>query len=781
MDNGVNAHAIQPYLSARETGRAVLAGLSEQPQPQAMARADAATSRWGLAAPPESSGALEALGDAMDQGEVPFADPSTTERLWKAKLLVVGEGGVGKTSLVKSLTGQGYDPTESTTHGIKIVELNFNHPSQPDTHIRLSSWDFGGQDIYHATHQLFLSDSSLFVLVWNARQGWEQAKLQYWLDIIKARAPHARVILVATHASSRPTDFPLSNLRASYTQIVASVAVDNSTGEGIEELRRMVAEEAARLPLVGSRWPVTWLAAAEAITTSGYQYLNLHDLLDQLSSVGVNDRDQQTSLLRALHLLGDIMYFDEDEELRDIVILRPQWVSSYIAKVLDSPEVAARKGLLTRRHERELWFDLNRALQDRLLLIMEKFDLTYRITDDPAAASLIVERLPWDIPSYQEQWDAALSGPGAREIRLRYQLNLLPPGIPTWFIAREHRFSTGIHWRSGALLRHASDPRVLGLIRAERREATVDLAVRGPMPQLFFSVLQDGFESTLGRYQGLEITRLVPCKCAHGNGTQPGLPCIHMYQYDPLLRRMERGVLEVECELSFIKVSVTDLLFGIAPTTTDQLVSRLDNINQRLDDFRAEAAWAHREFLKNLRRGQARAGGECPGVFTVIPAGLRSERASIPQVAFRLYCEQPGAFHALSEAPYIIDRPDSWLTTISPYLTTVVSILKHTPPLVGPVLGLTSAFLASQLQAEIRLMEELMGQLSDDIRSDNDANRFETGDPQIGAIADFDYRALRQLLRQLAPTEHWAGLSRIYTPEGEILWLCQDHAQGYSI
>lgn len=276
-----------------------------------------------------------------------------------------------------------------------------------------------------------------------------------------------------------------------------------------------------------------------------------------------------------MHLLGNILYFDDDEELRDTIILRPQWVNGQIAKVLDSQEVADKHGLLTRTHERQLWSDLDPGLRDRFLRMMEKFDLSYRITDDATAASLVVERLPWDNPPYQALWDAALSERGSREIRLRYQLNTLPPGVPTWFIAREHRFTTGIHWRSGALLRHSADPRVLGLIRAERQDTTVDLAVRGPVPQLFFSVLQDGFESTLRRYQGLEIIRMVPCTCANGDGTQPGKPCVHVFQYGPLLRRVEQGVLDVECELSFAKASVAELLFGIAPTTTDQLVRRL--------------------------------------------------------------------------------------------------------------------------------------------------------------------------------------------------------------
>ena len=41
--------------------------------------------------------------------------------------------------------------------------------------------------------------------------------------------------------------------------------------------------------------------------------------------------------------------------------------------------------------------------------MMERFDLSYRITDDAKAASLVVERLPWESPSYQEQWAAAIN------------------------------------------------------------------------------------------------------------------------------------------------------------------------------------------------------------------------------------------------------------------------------------------------------------------------------------------------------------------------------------
>ena len=50
-------------------------------------------------------------------------------RQWVSKLLVVGEGGVGKTSLIKALLGAEHDPAEATTHGIRVSDLPLQHPS----------------------------------------------------------------------------------------------------------------------------------------------------------------------------------------------------------------------------------------------------------------------------------------------------------------------------------------------------------------------------------------------------------------------------------------------------------------------------------------------------------------------------------------------------------------------------------------------------------------------------------------------------------------------------
>ena len=472
--------------------------------------------------------------------------------------------------------------------------------------------------------------------------------------------------------------------------------------------------------------------------------------------------------------MGDILYYDDDDELADTVILHPQWVTAYISKVLDSADVARRAGLLTRHQVQLLWSDLEIGLRDRFLRLMEKFDLSYRIRDS-SAACLIVERLPWETPEYQKFWNDAAAEPSAREVSIRYKMNTIPPGIPTWFIAREHRFTTGLHWRSGALLRYTTDPRVVGLIIADRHNRTVDLIVRGPTPQMFFSLLQDGFESTLHRYHGLEVERLVPCIC---NGSHQS--CAHQYDYDDLARRLEASPprLDVECPKSLRQVSVNELLFGLPSSTGDQILARLESIDQSVADFRTETAWAQSQFLKVLRRNQVLLEAQCPSLFTITPATRKfTNLPGTRRFELRLYCEQPGAIHPLDGDPYTFDRQPEWLVKIGPYLAMLLTVLKHAAPLAGPALGLAASDLATRMQNETELMKAIIDQLPGTRPNENSVTSLLEAVPSTNIELDSDYRAVFALLDALDPAHHWRGLNRVRTPEDQVLWLCRDHAR----
>jgi Leucine-rich repeat (LRR) protein len=130
------------------------------------------------------------------------------EPLYEAKLVLVGEGNVGKTTLLKALKGKaGAAPQEHepTTHGVEIDihGLRLPHPAHDGVKIQLNAWDFGGQDVYRVTHQFFFSRRSLYLLVWEPRRGVQQGQVEDWLNMIRLRVgDDARVIIVSTHCKT---------------------------------------------------------------------------------------------------------------------------------------------------------------------------------------------------------------------------------------------------------------------------------------------------------------------------------------------------------------------------------------------------------------------------------------------------------------------------------------------------------------------------------------------------------------------------------------------------
>ncbi len=725
---------------------------------------------------------------------------------WVSKLLVVGEGGVGKTSLLRALRSEAFNTQESTTHGIEIQSVDVAHPTKADVTMQLNTWDFAGQEINHATHQFFLTNRSLFLLAWNARHGFEQGKLYYWLDTIQSLAPESPILLVATHIDERDADLPLSELRRKYPQIIDQYEISSKTGKGIDELQQAIADAAAKLPLMGEIWPTTWLNAAKAIHSipEKYKHFTPQQLESIMAKHGVDD-DSQPVLAQWLHELGEILYFQDNEELNDIVILKPQWVTQYISKVLVSEEVIDSNGIFTRKCMNRLWKTLTPSMRDHFLRLMERFDLSYRTLENKDI-SLVVERLPFDPPNYEQKWNQIKQTGDCCEISMKFKLNTIPAGIPTWFIARQHRFTTHTHWRNGALfayspeqqhLAYTPEQEHLALVQTFPHDRYLQLTVRGTNPLNFFVLLRDGLEVTLARFPGLkeQIKRTIPC-CGHN-----GQPCRHEFNYDQLQKRYEKKRLTIECPEAIEDVSVTKLLFGLDWSTQDEVLSRLDEIETTiekgrdsilegqeaiLDELKNLRELTQREFTNAFRREQAKIDSHCPNVFVLRPRDRKSWKKAIAgqKLDLQLYCQAPGCWHPTQEGGlYQIDDPAKWLRVTAPYIRRLVGVLKYAAPLIGPWVGfLNEQDYEKLFKNDIELMKEMAAKLPDI----KDAEGMElAGTVGMGDVADPEraegaaLRALRQLLEEKDPQQHWGGLKKVLTPEGHYLWLCEHHTAQY--
>ncbi|MCC6279522.1 MAG: caspase family protein, partial [Saprospiraceae bacterium] len=98
----------------------------------------------------------------------------TVGRVNEAKLIFVGNGRVGKTSLSKVLAGDKFDPGENSTHGVRIKSWPVKLPDGRS--LKINVWDFGGQEVYHNTHRFFLTTRALYMLVWD-KEAQEDALL----------------------------------------------------------------------------------------------------------------------------------------------------------------------------------------------------------------------------------------------------------------------------------------------------------------------------------------------------------------------------------------------------------------------------------------------------------------------------------------------------------------------------------------------------------------------------------------------------------------------------
>jgi internalin A len=713
---------------------------------------------------------------------------------WRSKILIVGEAAVGKTSLAKQLLGEAFDPDEQQTHGLQVRSLSLPHPDRPGVTMDLDVWDFGGQLEYRATQRFYLTDRSLFLLVWNSRARAADGKVTAWLDAITARAPDAPILLVATHGGENsPATLP-HDLPDRYPGIAAVCTVDSRTGLGIDELHDDIARHAAALPLMGARWPAAWDTATRALNELPELTVTTHRAFRRLAQAGVPDPAAQQAIARMLHDLGQIAYFADIPDLATKIILRPEWLDARITQVIDSQSVTDADGLLSRAERSRLWADLadtedDPDLPDRLTRMMEAFDLAYRVGNaaDSSDVALIVDRLPdAPPPDIDRLWRQERARPGMREIAITYKLASRQAGIPTWFIAREHRYTTHRHWRHGALL-HDRDPRTPAwalLTDDGREQPTITLRVAGAYPVRFHSVLTEAFDTIIqARYPGLVETRLVPCACQNDTGGT----CTHAFTLEDLMAEATADEPDadhkVRCPKSRRKIEAALMLDGLRGTG---LTAQLDAIHRTLDaqagtlsaiDARQQAEL---NGIRALLEDRGNAGVHCPALFTI----GQTESSGLlhrAQITVTLWCEWPSGPHPLDsdDGSYTITKMPDALIRYLPYLRHLITALG----LATPALGSAGVTLSSQVKDQIeaaartlKFIEKVTATAA--LVPGHDTPSPSPSERTIRAETGADFRALRDMLLALDPDneKNWGRLSPVSRPEDlRTIYLCPRH------
>ena len=443
-----------------------------------------------------------------------------------AKLLVLGEESVGKTSLVRFLTdGVARDPDEQKTPGVRQSEKIETTTWRPEgCDIRVNIWDFAGQEITHGTHRYFLTERSLYLLVLEDRRE-DNPPAEKWLRTISSVAGDAPVLVIINKSDEGKADLRLDQdyLSREYPQIVGfsrtSCNEDDWSKQSVTALQRLIADtlvDDPRLEAMRDPVPIHWLAIRDEVERRSREsaVLSTEDFKAIcVDPAVVEDRkidssDLQRGILRLLHEMGVVVAHGLSREapaaMREITLLDPNWLTDAIYAILNDTKLQERGGRFTQM-DLAGCLDQEKYPPERLefiLSMMQHSDIELCFPVEGSKDEFLApDAMPANSPDFSG-WEE-----GALRFRFRYQQ--LPRSVMTRFIVRfaQRLASPSDAWRNGA--RFKLGPSEI-LVRSFQSNHMIDIAIKGEQRRDALAVLRDAFEQIHCVFDEIVVVARVP-------------------------------------------------------------------------------------------------------------------------------------------------------------------------------------------------------------------------------------------------------------------------------
>ncbi|VUX45208.1 conserved hypothetical protein [Candidatus Defluviicoccus seviourii] len=429
----------------------------------------------------------------LDVGAAPVLD---------VKLLVLGNGRVGKTQLCRRLRGEAYDESEASTHGIATTRAPLPG-SDGGAATPLQIWDFGGQDLYHGTHALFTRANALFLLLWSPALEntaeemvdgitFRNQPLAYWVDYVRHLGGKRSAVVVVQARCDRVEDEALcpvseAELFAAFG-FVRMLRFSARTDRGRATLEEALAEAAA------------WLRQQEGIATIGAGRARVKEKLEALrdADAGLPPAVRQyrtlsqahfqdlcaaaggvsspPHLLEYLHNAGIVFY--RQGLFHDQIILDQGWALDAIYAVFHREKcyrwIRRNHGRFTRADLADwVWGEHSEGEQKLFLSMMQSCGVCFvhreaaqGLEAEYIAPDLLPARAAMELELVQK-WDAE-----AETEEASFTYALLHPGLIRSIIARIGR-DAGIaadYWQGGVYVYEVRTGS-RGMIEAEKGDA----------------------------------------------------------------------------------------------------------------------------------------------------------------------------------------------------------------------------------------------------------------------------------------------------------------------
>ena len=559
-------------------------------------------------------------------------EPENLEKLYETKLIFVGRGEVGKTTLIKTLKDEKFNVVvgeEVATHGINIEQMNFevyfpakephySHFSEIDNlykeiyvtkeeieedwdideievyerngfnvyedvyeylssldifdkveflnsknfgdeffiskNVTANLWDFGGQEIYYSTHQFFLTRRSIYIFVWESRRDENETDFEYWLNTIKLLGQESLVLVVMNKSDIRHVSINENNYSSLFPNIQGFYQISCLKKEGIYEFKNAIIESIKKLPHLGKTLPKTWLNLRAKLNNLRRDFISFTEFRNISAENGISVITQEIQLVSDyLHNIGDIIHFNNDGSLKNLVIINPKWATKAVYSLIDSIPIQKQNGLFNYA-DLENYLDLKDypfETHHQLLQLMEKFNICFKVVG-AQDLYIIPELLKDEIPNEGEFQEVT----NADGLRFKITFTFMPKGLISKLICGFYNLlSSNNFWKNGVVLNYDTSK---ALLLCKPLEKSLEIKITGNPKRDLFALIKNElskFYSELNLKDGEDFFEEIPCNCDYCKETKP-----YYFRYSVLKRFIQNGKNFIDCQSSTFAVNINELL-----------------------------------------------------------------------------------------------------------------------------------------------------------------------------------------------------------------------------
>ena len=272
----------------------------------------------------------------------------------ECKVIFLGDAESGKTYSIKRLLNKGELLEDFDGEATPGIEITVSPIKLAGTDISINYWDFGGQEIQHSMHRVFLTERTVYVVFLNARQDdLMDERARYWMENIKAFAPDAPVLVVINKIDQN--EYPRFNERGfidSYGNQIKKVirlsAKEDEKQVFLDKLQGNINSIIIDLPTVSKKIPRPWKNLMGDVREMTDHYLTTEQFIKKCQAKNIKNYEEiHDELVDLFQVIGISFCYYKNRSVADYMLLNPKWMLNALYTIVTNGKTVAQNGVIT--------------------------------------------------------------------------------------------------------------------------------------------------------------------------------------------------------------------------------------------------------------------------------------------------------------------------------------------------------------------------------------------------------------------------------------------------